>query len=475
MNSLRLRLVVLFLLVEAAVILSIGALALHRSRRALLESLDAQIHARLETLAAAIEERGPGEPIESELSRDWLEDFQGDDRFFEIAQPAGPVVLASDSLDGRTYGVSRGWLDGAEIGDETYHFDSWDGEEIRLARTLVSPTLPMGTDLTEENRDQAYFVQVGERTEELRDKQGDLIEYIAFVSAGILALSALLVLTAVTLGLRPVRQLAVAARGITADRLDVRLPESTLPTELRPLSRGFNQTLARVEAAFQREKQFLADASHELRTPVSVILSAAEVALRRERSVAEYIEALETSRAAAQRMQSMVHALLDLAETEHAASQAPRQAVDLAALAAEVTEFLQPLAQTHGVTVTHRASPQSVIVRGDPQRLRELVSNLTSNAILHNRPGGRATISAEAAGTEALLRVEDDGPGIAPEHLPHVFERFYRVDRARARTRGGSGLGLAIARWIVQVHGGRIDVTSRIGQGTVFTATLPRV
>lgn len=222
-------------------------------------------------------------------------------------------------------------------------------------------------------------------------------------------------------------------------------------------------------AALRRQRQFAADASHELRTPIAVIGSAVEYLRRHpERAIGEAREVLDDIAAEARRLARLVDDLLLLARSDSGAVSLERRPVDLAAVAEEVGASMAALAEERGVRVEVRTAPSVVV--GDPIRLRQLVGNLLDNAIRHAPSGGRAWLSVESDAAGVRLVVEDDGPGIRPEHLPRVFDRFWRAPGAPG---DGSGLGLAIAAWIVERHGGRIAAGNRPEGGASFSVWLP--
>jgi two-component system OmpR family sensor kinase len=269
----------------------------------------------------------------------------------------------------------------------------------------------------------------------------------------------------------PIEALAATAEGITERDLSARLDATRVPAELTGLADAFNATLRRLEAAFVRQARFTADASHELRTPVSIIRTQAEVALARERTTEQYRAALAACLKAAERMTGVVEGLLMLARADAGEGAPVRATVALAPLVREATDLLRPEAASGRVTIDCALAPATV--QGDGALLGEVVSNLVSNAVRYNRAGGRVDVTLVAHNGEVELRVADTGIGIPAGALPHLFDRFFRVDPARSREQGGSGLGLAITRWIVEAHGGTIAVESREREGSTFTVRLP--
>jgi heavy metal sensor kinase len=274
--------------------------------------------------------------------------------------------------------------------------------------------------------------------------------------------------------LGPIDRMRKTAERIGGEDLSRRLNLRARPDEVGRLAATFDGMLERLDRSFRQQRQFTADASHELRTPLTLLMSQAELALERRRTPAEYRDALESIRQEARRMAQLVDDLLLLGRADAGHDILARELLDLRDAVTETGVAVEPLATARRVRIDWTRT-DSVVVEGDQTRLTQLLLNLVNNGIKFTPAGGSVTISATRDGRWAVLRVADTGIGIPPEHLPRVFERFYRVDPARSRDRGGTGLGLAIARWIVQAHGGEIQVASTPGQGTTFTVRLPLV
>jgi heavy metal sensor kinase len=232
-----------------------------------------------------------------------------------------------------------------------------------------------------------------------------------------------------------------------------------------------NDMFARLESSFQQQVRFTADASHELRTPLSVIHTHAQLALSRDRSADEYKRTIATVLRASGRMKGLVDSLLLLAGADAGRLSIERQQFDLRDVIDECIMMVTPLANEKGITL--ESDLRSAEVSADPARISQVAINLMSNAIRYNREKGSVTVQIRLDGKDVLLIIADTGVGIPPEHLPHLFERFYRVDVARSRDAGGSGLGLAICKSIIDAHGGSIDVQSKPDQGSTFTVRLP--
>jgi heavy metal sensor kinase len=271
--------------------------------------------------------------------------------------------------------------------------------------------------------------------------------------------------------IRPIEDISATAVKISAGDLSQRINAADTESELGRLAGVLNSTFARLEAAFAHQARFTSDASHELRTPVAVIISQTQTALARERSGPEYREALEACQRAAQRMRKLTESLLELARLDAGQETIKRERFDLARAAREGVELVRPLAAERGIEI--HCDLAAVECPGDAERIGQVVTNLMTNAIHFNRDRGEVRVSARAENGAALLTVADTGEGIPVEDLPHVFERFYRVDKSRSRIQGRTGLGLAICKAMVDAHGGVIEVSSQSGVGSVFTVKLP--
>ena len=275
-----------------------------------------------------------------------------------------------------------------------------------------------------------------------------------------------------------VDQLINEVEAITDGRsLHRRLPADTSNDELARLGLTVNAMLTRLETSFAALRRFTADASHELKTPLTVLRADVERAMHPQTNRAERMVALEEALQEIARMSDLVNSLLTLARADEGRFDIHRTPIDLEPLLREVYETAVILGEDAGLTLS-LTSLEPATVMGDRTRLRQLLLNIVTNAIKYTPRGGHVELSAtRRGGDEMAISVRDTGIGIAANDLPHVFDRFWRADRARSRAseRGGFGLGLAIAQWIVQAHGGTITVQSRLGRGTVFAIVLPIV
>lgn len=271
-------------------------------------------------------------------------------------------------------------------------------------------------------------------------------------------------------GLRPLAAMAAEAREITASTPHGRVSVPDAGEELRHLAESFNSVLGRLGTALATQRRFMADASHELRTPVSIVRTAADVTLSRpERDEAEYREALSAIAEQSARLARLVDDMLVLARADAGGYPVQMTSVDLDAVVRSGIRDLMSRADDKAIRL--KIAGEAAAVRGDETLLRRLFDNLLSNAIAYTPHQGAVDVSVARDNGHVLLRVADTGPGIPPEDRERIFERFVRLDPARER--GGAGLGLSIARWVAEVHGGELRVESSGPAGTVFRATLP--
>jgi len=271
-------------------------------------------------------------------------------------------------------------------------------------------------------------------------------------------------------GLAPLRDISRRAAGITANRLDQRLSAASIPVELAEVAETLNEMLARLEESFHRLSDFSSDLAHELRTPVSNLLTQTQVTLSRTRTLDEYRDVLASNAEEFERLSRMIADMLFLAKSDNGLIIPHRERVDLAAEVNSLFEFYEALVEEKDVTLTCSGSGS---VFGDRLMLRRAVNNLLSNAVRHTPEGGRIAVRVDDSdGSNIVLSVENTGKTIAREHLPRLFDRFYRVDASRQHFGEGAGLGLAITRSIAQAHGGEAYARSEDGV-TIFEIRLP--
>jgi heavy metal sensor kinase len=274
--------------------------------------------------------------------------------------------------------------------------------------------------------------------------------------------------------LDPVGQIASAAQRISIENLAERLPVANTGDQLQRLSQTLNQMFSRLESSVRGIKQFTADASHELRAPIALIRTTAEVAVQnRKREAGEYLAALDDVLAESERTSQVVESLMLLARADAEKEPIERAPVDLCNTVRVAAEQGEKLARSRHVQFSAHVPPGPLRICADAEAIRRAVLVLIDNAVKYSNPGGHVSASVGVDGTDAVVSVADTGMGISPEDLPHIFDRFWRADKARSRSHGGAGLGLSIARWIADVHRGSIEVESTVGQGSVFRLRIP--
>jgi len=302
----------------------------------------------------------------------------------------------------------------------------------------------------------------------------------AFTS--VLLLSTVFILSAATLcgvwlgrrALRPVARITDGARAITESNLSARLAVPDSRDELQQLSETLNDMLARIEQSFARTRQFTADASHELRAPITLIDTAAQYSLRRERSREELVDSMRKILRESRRMTALIDDLLLLARGDSHRAAPDLELMDAAPLLSELAEQAAARAAEKNIRIALQLGNGALPVMANEMKLRRLLLILLDNAFKFTPPGGEVTLAGRLDEAEVVIRVTDTGSGISPADLPHIFERFWRADKVRSREAGGTGLGLAIAKQIADQHGAQLDVQSTVGRGSTFTVRLPQ-
>lgn len=334
-----------------------------------------------------------------------------------------------------------------------------DGEPLRLYASPFSSAF------------NARVIVIGRPTADIVNALAAFRRVLLILAGAVILLAAIGGLLLADRALKPVDRITRAARDIgerdLSRRVDVRTQD-----ELGRLAATLNGMIERLEVAFGRQRQFTADASHELRTPLAVIQAESTLALEKERTPDEYRKSLELVAQETEYMASIIGKLLFLARSDAGKEPLSIEPVGLKSMLQELEADVQALAREKELQLDLEQM-DDLTVRGDRVKLRQLFLNILQNAVRYTPGGGRITVSLEKRDNTAMVSIADTGVGIAPEHLPHIFERFYRVDKARSRAEGGTGLGLSIAKHIAEAHGGRIDVESHVGKGSTFRVSLP--
>jgi two-component system OmpR family sensor kinase len=480
-KSIRWRLQIWHGAILLLVLVAFGCTAFYLVRDSRLRRIDRELQRRLLLLSEALRPPSPreGPPFGPRAGPGLGPRRFGDGLQPDAPWPLGPVELRLPADQQDLF---------AQSGPGAFYFVVWSagGEILRQSATAPAdvPRPLHDRPLPERVRmrgDWRELIQVNRRGPSLvvgrsvapdRAELRRLAWLLALAGAGVLVVGLAGGWWLASRAIRPIEIISAAAHKITAGNLTERVHVSETDSELGQLAQVLNTSFDRLQAAWARQVQFTADASHELRTPMSVILSQTQTILARERSAGEYRESLEICQRAAQRMRQLLESLLILARLDSGEPSACWESCALDRLTSEALSLLEPLAAEHQVTLHAQLAPAQCA--GDAEQLGRLATNLVANGIFYNRPGGEVRVEVKAEEQTVALIVSDTGEGIATEDQPHIFERFYRADKSRARARGRTGLGLAIVRAIVETHRGSIHVSSEPGKGSTFTVRLPR-
>ncbi len=322
--------------------------------------------------------------------------------------------------------------------------------------------------LNEESGSQPYTLQVAQdRSSDERVERNFALLFILVLSGSTLA-SAFIAVIVTKRGLRPLREMTQSVARIGPTHLKERVTPAEWPRELKPLATAFDDMLKRLDDSFTRLSQFSADLAHELRTPIANMIGEAQVALTRDRTAAEYRETIESTVGECERLSRIVDNLLFVARVDAAREPIARNRFDARAAVEKIAAFYQTIAEDHHVTISCSGEGQ---ISADPVLFERAVGNLVDNALRFTPENGSIQIALAEHDGDFELAVSDNGCGIAPEHLPRVFDRFYRAESSRGSD--GAGLGLALVKSIVDLHGGSASIHSEIGRGTTVTLTFP--
>ena len=436
-DSLRVRLVLWYALVLALVVMSYGGAVVYQSWRSTMAAVDAELDVYAREITNALKPVEEGR-FDLELPADAAAYFfrrEGRRAYYVIRGPGGELVDRSDP----DVGSSR------------------TAAQNRREKTFEAPggaTVLVGRDVTD-----------------VRRAQWGLFVNVALAGLATLAVAVFGGWFVAGRALAPIERISRTARAMSDGDLNARIAVERTESELEQVASTLNTAFDRLRLAVEQERRFIADASHELRTPLSVLRAETEWALDRDRSAHEYRGALTVGRRAALRMQDIVERLLALVRADVAPDVQDFAPVAVRALIDDVAAWLAPMAQARSIHLS--VNGPALTVQGDAEQLREALNNVVANAILYNTSGGSVTISTRQSAGTATIEVADTGIGIPADAVPRVFDRFFRVDKARSREIGGSGLGLSIARTIFTAHGGSISCTSEPGVGSMFVISLP--
>jgi heavy metal sensor kinase len=453
--GLRLTLWYLAIFLVAEVIFGVGMWLILRQN--LFDIADGVIEGQASDLERFLQARKdlPTAQLQAEISEDYK--IESSEDYLQISDASGNSVYRSRFFEEHPLPP----LAPDDLGRPLYQNRKLGHERFRILSKQI------------EVSDRVFIVRIGhpmhEETETLDDFRRYLLWFAPLLLLGASAGGYWLSRRA----LAPVDALARTARTISGHNLSSRLEQLHTGDELQRLSDTLNEMLARIESAFLRITEFTADASHELRTPIALIHTEAELALRRSRDEAEYREALRHILLESDRTAKLIEELLALARADSGREALDLHPIDLLPILRESASKWNQVASLHNLEFEQQLNLPNLPLVGDENALRRVVDILLDNALKYTPAPGKVTLSAEQQPSRVVVTVEDTGIGIAPEDQARIFERFYRVDKARSRELGGAGLGLAIAQWIVQLHRGSITVKSELGKGSLFEIEFP--
>ena len=382
------------------------------------------------------------------------------ERFVEVRSPEGSVLYRSERLGGRAMDGMP--LRGEGIGGYSQRSAYLsDGTRVRLvSRAHILDGHPL-------------LIRLGHSEEPMRSRLKDLVMASLLVLPLVLVTAGLAGYTLARRALSPIDQMVRRARGITPEHLHERLPNQDVDDELGRLALVFNEMLSRLELAFDQLRRFTSDCSHDLRTPLAMIRSVGEVALQKNATREEYRDTIGSMLEEVNSLTSLVETLLTIARADSGHLQFQRTIVPVMATVREAASLFEVLMEEKSLRLVLEGNEHAE-VDGDPLLLKQAMVNVIDNAVKYSPAGETISVSVRSGDSNMVkVEIQDHGPGIPPEDRDKVFDRFYRVDKARWRQSGGAGLGLAIAKWAVEAHGGSIGLSAVTGQGCTFCITLP--
>lgn len=450
--SIRARLTIWNAVVTAAIIFVLGVVVYFALSRALLERVDAVLTFEYRETVERLEKLGADDELGG-VPEAFLEEF-----LLRVTDPAGRVRMESPVLHGLAWQPPVAPPPGPEPAFATMSVGASGEQRMifgRVGGTHAGWTVQIASSLTDYRREMA-----------------DLRNILLMLFPISLMIASLAGYGLAGRALAPVERITRTAQRISGSNLSERITTDRPDDELGRLAGTLNAMVGRLAESLESTRQFTADASHEFMTPLAQIRTEAEVALQAERPAAEYADVLRSVIEEVERLTRLAGQLLSLAKEDAQASEPHFDDCPLGSVVRSAVAAAEPTAAQAGVTLA--LGPMAdVTLSIDADRLRQVLDNLLQNAIRYNRPGGRVDVSLQVAERHVAIAVVDTGIGIPAEALPHIFDRFYRVDRARSRRAGGTGLGLSIARTLVENMQGRIEVESDVGRGSTFRVVLP--
>lgn len=459
---LRVRLTLWYGTALALVLIIFSVVLYAITARNLRDTVDESLEDTATTAVRSLEARGFLPLLDEEELLSQFPELTRIDKFFQIFSPSGTITIRSPNIKQHEVPLSRTALDAAFAGQSIFESAKYPREPP--LRLISMPIMYRGNLL--------YIVQVGTSMESVGETLQRFLVLLVVAIPIALAVSLAGGWFLAGRALRPVDKITLAAQRIAAGDLSQRLSMPAAHDEIGRLAATFNNMIGRLDTSFRQIQQFTSDASHELRTPLTVMKGETDLVLRRPRLLDDYKSVLESNLEEIDRMTRIVDELLFLSRADMGEVKVESLPVAMESLVEDIYRQAKLLAQDRNIEVL-LGTVMPVVVQGDDLRLRELLLNLVENAMKYSYPGGKVEISLLNDGREARLSVADHGIGIATADHKKIFQRFFRTDVARGHTKKGTGLGLAICTWIAELHKGRVEVKSDLGQGSTFTLVLP--
>jgi heavy metal sensor kinase len=459
--AIKLRLAAWYFVIMAVAMTALGWLALAGMKHSIRSTVDEQLAARIEMIKRRMAALPPTE-LPARMAAELREELGPDseEEIVQISDEAGNRIFQSSWLMNRTL-ISAAAAAEVEKKRKPFFDAEVGGEPYRG----MSATLAAGTH--------TYSIQVAQDMDDFAEATARFRHLLLLVIPALLLAASLGGYWISRKALAPVDAMTRAAREISGRNLSARLAVPETDDELARLAETLNAMLERLALSLKQITQFTADASHELRTPIALMRTRAEIALRRPRSAQENQETIEQLYAETVRTSELVERLMLLARADSGARVLRAEPVELVQLLREVLEQTAVLAEHKQLTVEARLESTPVWVEGDAQLLRQLTVILVDNAVKYTPAPGKIVVALCAVNGVATVAVSDTGIGIEGDDLEKIFERFNRADKARSRETGGVGLGLSIGRWIAESHGGTLTAESKPGTGSTFVVRLP--
>ncbi len=457
-DSVRTRLTLWYIAILALALVVFALLVYTVTARSFYERQDESLRSTAETVASVYLEELEEEKSVARANEVVLAEMVFPNRYVEVTDLEGRVVAQSSNFQANSFAISAATREEAQ----RRHISFLSRDGLRVAVVPIS-----------QDNNRLGFAVVAESLSVIETSLAGLRRSFYAGVPLILVLASLGGYFLARKSLAPMALMDQQTRSISAGSLSARLNVPNSRDEVGRLATTINDLLARLDAAFQEQQRFVVDSSHELRTPVTVVRTEAEVALEQVRTPVEYQDSLVLIKDEAERLSRIVEDLFLLARQPFGSPALARETVSLDDVVRECGRAAQVLATRKGLKFEVPTVLPEITIQGDDELLKRMVLNLLDNAVKYTPAGGEVQITLATQNGNAQISISDTGMGIPRDDQEHVFDRFYRVDKARSRALGGAGLGLAIARWIVEAHEGKLYVESKLGSGSTFKIKLP--